>query len=215
MKIIVALLTLTLVGCATSNMWKEPYYEKTSTYKETLHQFLVSEDNKQLILIGEKFHYIFDQANELNTILLSENRNILSTNLNNRNFSTYNNKIDADFKIQCDGNDATKKQIDWLIKNGFKRERQPPPNFIFYKTFHITGKRYLSNNFLSTETNTLNKKYNIEVIEFTKSSGVLAKTALTPLMLTAEGAAYLTIGGMIVIFSPIILLDEIAKSSKK
>jgi len=130
-KVVVILLTLTLVGCATSKMWENQYYE-TSTYQETLHQFLITEDNKHLILIGEKFHYIFNEANTLNTLLLSENRHLLSADLDNRNFFSRDNKVRAFFNIKCDGNKCYKTTNRLVNRKWLQKGKATPSEFQFF-----------------------------------------------------------------------------------
>ena len=113
-KFLITLMCIfTLSACTTTNfMWGK------SVSKETITSFLITKDNENLIVIGEKHHYIFSVSNNLKTILSSDKRKHLIPYFYYFKVDEKNN-ITGEYTLLS----TTDKLQDnlWLKKAGFKK----------------------------------------------------------------------------------------------
>ena len=115
---ILLLSCMTLQSCVTTDlMWAD------STYSESIENFLISSDGEQLVIIGEKYHYIFPTEKKLTSILLSnEKKNIEPV--------FYNYRVQPDgiitgaYTLRYVYKNKTPENNKWLEQNGFSYSKK-------------------------------------------------------------------------------------------
>ena len=165
----------------------------TKSYQEKVETFLMSEDKEQLIVIGEKYHYIFPTNDVLKFITQwpDKKQQVKAS------FSTFRVQLDQSLAGSYtlfirDSRKLSPEAKQLLISKGFFDNKSS--NTLRYHG-GLAGKRYLANEVRVPETLKLNKQYTIQIIENdTVSAGEVAKRiALTPLAVAADGL--LILGG--------------------
>lgn len=76
-KTIALILSMILIlsGC-TSKLWNSRDVKRVS-YSETIDAFMMNPQNKSLIFIGEKYHYIFEPNEKFVYLYDNKNENII------------------------------------------------------------------------------------------------------------------------------------------
>ncbi|WP_321839835.1 hypothetical protein [Burkholderia cepacia] len=87
-----------LTGC-TAMLFEDGRYE------ETVDRFLVSEDGKKFVVLGEKYHYIFDMPEHLGAVLASPYRKSINASL--YEFVAQGSKISGKFRLRLRRADMT------------------------------------------------------------------------------------------------------------
>ncbi len=201
---------MTFAGCATVGLWSKPYY-----YENVSHA-LISSDSKTLVFLGDKYHYVFDDSENLKDLLQWDGRKMLSPILSGRSDITLdnNNYINGNILIKCNCDNASKEQIEWLEQQGFTHNifftgSPAEEKDLFAIDIHIKGKRYRSNTPPLSNITPLNEKYTINIQHKSHSAqGVITRATLTPLTVALDGAATISIAGVVLLFSPFILVEE-------
>lgn len=207
------LLLFILVSCFlsactihTETLWKTPE-TKEVVYVENISHFLITEDGEKIVIIGDKYHYVFPNQNDLANILKWSDRKLLSAKFH-RNFNVdTSNQISGDYLILCDNKELTKEQEQWLWDNGFViKVNDGKAAFVLEKQIH--GKRYLSKEKLNlSKYAKLNKEYKItiyaEKANFWGNKWV--KAAQTPITVAEDGLATIALSPLIAIALPIAL----------
>jgi Na+/H+ antiporter NhaA len=191
--------SLLLSGCLTKKL------HENHSYQENISSVLTSSDSKKLVVITNKFHYIFEGSVVLiQTLKSSIHPKIVAI-------------IDT---FYVDNNDDTSGTITLLVKNEATDEELDIAKSIGYKKYgntleaniNLRGKRYDSNGVMpSLESQKLNKPYNIFVSEEQSIGEKTAKTLLTPITMTVDGmlmyisAPLFAVG--VSLMSPFILLQ--------
>jgi hypothetical protein len=178
MKIIsLLILSLMLVSCThfTKDMWKKP------NYQEEIAAFLLTEDGKTLVVIGEKYHYIFEIDDTLKKILLSDQRKLIKPE-----FKQF--EVDRDNEVS--GRILLKyssKNLDdyfMITKLGFSSDWHGR-NYFFTK--QLKGKRYTTNKEINTAFN-FNHPYSINIRRPPSMGAAVGKVLLTPITVALDGA---------------------------
>jgi hypothetical protein len=175
---------LSVSGCLTAKLY-EP-----RTYDETALSFLVTEDGSRLVVLGEKYHYIFDDISpSLKQILLSplHLRTAVVAYLANFEVSG-SNVVTGDYTLSL-SDQASDEQRNSAIDAGFV-----PPDVTL--SGHVKGVRYSAEGFPSTaQTQEFAHRYGATVRE---QRSTTAKVLLTPVTVAADGA--LILGGLFLLF---------------
>lgn len=199
------IISLLFSSCAHKALWSK------KRYNESVKNFLISEDGKKLVVISQKYHYIFDIDKSLKQILLSKHKQNIIANFStfelnkDRNINgSYYLKYELEKYFSEEEKITFDKNTNWLIKNGFKKHKdQFSTNKIIY-TFQsqLTGKRYIANN-ITVPNNSFNKQYTIiiEEYEYTKDT----REILSPVAYTVDGV--LIVGGVALFIAAILLSD--------
>ncbi|AYQ38499.1 5-formyltetrahydrofolate cyclo-ligase [Burkholderia aenigmatica] len=172
-----------LAGCADFGPVTKAWM-KDSTYDETLSTFLITADGKQLVVLGQKYHYIFEMPPGLATVLTAPYRPKIHTAFNG--FETHGDTITGRYAMRLDYSDApTGSDVrERALADGFKQES----GYLASKGT-ISGKRYLPNDVTpSSVPQAFNRPYHVTVTDKLTAVGHGAKLALSPIAMAADGA---------------------------
>ena len=160
-----------------------PYLE------DQIGAFLITQDNKQLIVIGENYHYFFPANDETLKFALTwaEKKRIKASfgefvvEESQKVSGVYTLSVKDDFTLTPD----TQKLLQ---SKGFKVGKNQPTELVYERK--IQGQRYSAEKFKLPKTiQQLNEKYTVKIYENYLSNSELAKRVLlTPLMVAADGA---------------------------
>jgi hypothetical protein len=196
---------LLLCGCAqtqTDKLWSAP------TYTERINQFLINPEDKSLIIIGEKYHYIFNEDSAPLVLLGWSSRKNLHAffyafEVNSENIVT------GTYSLNSDSKKASIEEINWLKSNGFKINKSG----LYTKTLKVSGTRYLAGNVHISNSSHLNKQYRISIERPNSTFETISKTALTPITVTSD--AVTVIGGtalLVAIAVPIMAVGGVVSA---
>jgi hypothetical protein len=196
LSLFIALFFLVMGGaCMTSSLYQQKYGQKTTN--EEISSFLITEDGRQLVVVGIAHHYIFEPNATLKFILTwPEKKHVIAT------FSNFAidhlQHISGKYVLKVESNnDLSAEAKTQLLANGFTYDNSKTT--LSYQGV-LTGKCYLSNNLTIPNALQFNQKYKIAVQEtYASPSSTVERVLLTPLMLAADGL--LTIAGI-----PLMLL---------
>lgn len=183
--------TLLLGGCVTHDLHEASKRQEIDYYSETVKQVLITQDEKSIVIIGAKHHYIVDAPETLVQAIRSGFHKHLRAR-----FGTF----DVDHQANLSGSlvlmlgaDATQQECEEADSLGFKVPEKPDADVQRRRGYRLEGKRYLAGDFqLPSQAKPLNQSYDVTVRE-TKSTGGKAVLAalLTPVTLAADGALIL------------------------
>lgn len=202
--ILIVSILLSLIACNTMELW-----QKKSFYEETFKDFLVTKDGDQIIILGAKYHYIFqDSSNLLSKLLAWNGRSKLRLKINNLKIQE-SEQISGWITVSNEDNDnlttsLKQSEKEFLKKLGFKENK----NFIFAKSIFLKGKRYLTKkgvNYNISSPSRFNKEYktNIEVTNGFNDNA--KKIALTPIFITADGVGIVAGTAMAIAVIPLVI----------
>jgi len=189
------------MGCVTKDLWRST---NSKPYDETIISFYSQAQKNEIIFIGQKYHYIFNQGtSELNKVL--KVRELLGLNQKNLSINTYTDADDSsiihtDIKIHFEEQSLNKQQYLWLTSHRFLHPAPRVP--VITKSFSLTGKRYKANTKVNNHAIKLQLPIKLQVYEH--SNNTLYKILMTPLTVTAD--AGLALAGAIIL--PIMLIAE-------
>jgi len=198
---LVTVIWFSSMGCVTKNLWKNT---NSKPYAETIIAFYSHPQKNEIIFIGQKYHYIFNQGtSELNEVL--KVRELLGLNQKNLSINTYTDAdngstIHTDIRITFEEQSLNKQQRLWLTSHNFLHPALRVP--VITKSFSLTGKRYKANSKVNNHAIKLQLPIKLQVYEH--SSNTLYKILMTPLTVTAD--AGLALAGAIIF--PIMLIAE-------
>jgi hypothetical protein len=183
-----ALSSLTLLsvsGCFT------PMLYEPRTYDETALSFLVTEDGSRLVVLGEKYHYIFDDISpSLKEILLGplHLRTVVVAVLANF-YVKSDNVVTGDYVLSL-SDQASDEQRKIAMSAGFVS-----PDLTL--SGHLKGVRYSAKGFPfpAAQTQGFAHRYDASVREERSKT---AKVLLTPVTVAADGV--LILGGLFLLF---------------
>ena len=173
-----------------------PELYKEHSYKESFSSILLSKDGNHLVVASPNFHYIFDTPPTLRSTFKSSYGRKVKARFGEFGLFT-SNKITGRVYLELLG--ATPEESKSAQDSGYRKKNK----HVLTARVEMKGKRYRprKNSDISTHYQ-LNKKYNVKVNSAISLDKHLARIALTPLVLTADGI-FLVAGG--VILAPIIL----------
>ena len=189
--------SLALSGCFTPAL----YENHDETYIEHVSAFLITKDGKKLVVLGERYHYIFDLPDKLRPVLTASYRKSLHTS-----FSSFH----------VDGGDVTGNYDTVLSKDASADERQAAAadGVIARRDQlrlggNIAGKRYSTEGFTlkpDGAAQAFNERYTVGIDEapsaFAKGLRILA----TPVTVAADGV--LVLGGILLLPVAIFSLKD-------
>lgn len=171
---------LSIGGCFT------PMLYKPGTYDEAALAFLVTEDGARLVVLGEQYHYIFDDVSpSLREILLSpfNLRTVVVAVLANF-YVDSDNVVTGDYYLSL-SSDASDEQRKRAVAAGFALPT-------YFLSGHLKGVRYSAKGFpLPSHTQIFAQRHEAQVrAERSKTTKIL----LTPVTVAADGV--LILGGL-------------------
>lgn len=205
-KILIAFMVIVIglfssLACVTKDLWRGT---DVNPYTETIVSFYSSPSKDEIIFIGQKYHYIFDQGTtELQTVLRA--REFLTLNQKNLNIHAYTEKKDgsvihAGIGIDFEEHLLHPRQKAWLSAHNFLLQNSYVPMMI--KSFPLIGKRYKANQEVNKNAIKLQQPIQLQINEH--SSNTLYKILMTPLTVTAD--AGLALAGAVIL--PIMWLTK-------
>ncbi|TQV63038.1 MAG: hypothetical protein FNT15_05035 [Sulfurovum sp.] len=181
-------------GC-TKALWKERAITH-NVYIEKIESFMLNPENGGVIFLGEKYHYIFDENEDLNFLLAHRKSKGMVFNVSDGYHSTNKNMVMSSFSVAIDKSIADKEIVDWLMKKNYT---QTKINFPIY----IKGTRYIADKKVNAVAQKLSKVFVIRVSEEEVGQDDIAiKILLTPITLFGDGVG-LILGGVGLIFDGI------------
>ncbi|MBN3788244.1 hypothetical protein [Burkholderia sp. Ac-20353] len=180
--------SLALSGCFTRDL----YEKKDKKYIESVSAFMITEDGKKLVVLGDQYHYIFDLPEQLRPVLMSSYRKSLRSSF---------------YSFHADGSSVTGHYRTALPQDASAADRQAAVADGFAETKNgvvldgeISGKRYTANGFApmqNTAAQAFNERYQVFITEplsaFDKGLRLLA----TPVTVAADGV--LVLGGIVLV----------------
>jgi len=210
------------LGCVTKQLWTDK--TKAVPYQERVISFYTNLEKKEIVFIGDKYHYIFNKNTEP-LITLIKNREMLK--LNNKNINIYasvdrkdNRKVQATIMIHIKKSELNNQQIKWLESHSYSIApippyyesgysppvKRPPKNIspIYTNGYHIEGTRYIADPKVNTQVIKLKEPIKFNVMEFriTDKKSTLYKVAMTPLSVTADAGLSVLGVGAVIIYAP-------------
>lgn len=191
-RIIVFFLIFVLTGCTstTSQLWKDHY--KSSTYDEMINGLAVNSGDQSLIVVGEKYHYLFDRNEVLAYLLEHNNGKNMIFDLEHGRYEAEEDQIKANFTIKIDVNQIEKENMQWL--NNHKVAINKDRNNVINIRLSLKGKRYIADPVVNQAVQKLSKQYKINITE--KQIDNLnngARILLTPLAVVVDGVGAISI----------------------
>jgi hypothetical protein len=179
-----------LGGCATYGLSQAIKQKEYSYYKETLRQVLITQDDKSIVIIGARHHYIVDAP----ASLVQAIRSGLHAQMR-ASFGTFGVDRDANLSgviVLTLGADATQEECEQAELLGFKVPATPGGDVQRVRKYYLQGKRYDAGDFqLPSQATLLNQSYEVSVRETMPIGGRAALALLTPVAVAADGTLIL------------------------
>ena len=182
----VAASSLALSGCFTPKLYKD------DAYSEYVSGFMISEDGKKLVVLGMRYHYIFDLPAQLRPVLLSGYRKSLHTTF--AGFHASGGSVTGHYRIVLP-KDASDDDRQAAAADGFVAE---PAGLVLEGD--IDGKRYSTEGFAAKDkgvTQPFNKQYSVYIQESPSVVGMGLRILATPITVAADGV--LVLGGIVLV----------------
>lgn len=206
-KLIGGLLVSGLVsGCALVGEVADPKLTnnlfKPETYTETFSTIYLTTDDKKLIVITPKYHYVFDISYALLVSLKTELHSAVTGYLGDMQVDG-ENRATIDVTLTVDDK-ATALQRGMATAAGFTTQGKRDPRPTYSQT--LTGVRYLAGNFQPpANALNLNKSYSVKVHAQLTKGQKAGRMLLSPITLTADGVMMLGNAALFAIMVPVLL----------
>lgn len=181
----------------TKRMWSSH-----ASYNDQITNFLIREDGKQVVFIGEKYHYILDDSSEILKKLLNWNaRSKLSVQPHNF-YVGLSNSVELDVEIYSRSSDFSQDEIDFLRNLDFSEKGK-----VLSKNIKLNGKRYLPKEGVNYSIlSPFSRKINVWV-KYNSPSQIIHKASLTPITVTIDAISITTaLGVYSLIIAPGVIL---------
>ena len=187
-RLINSILCLMLLSsCATHSLWNS-----SNRYSERVKGFLITESGDKMVVIGDKYHYVFPVNTELKNIMKSKNRKLIKPRFTNFKVDK-NNKITGKFHLHFYA--TFEDDSEWLEELGFSIRRvtnQGNTSYVYRGT--LNGKRYNANKKINTRES-FRRSYRLSIAEPEGGADTIKKILATPVTLTVDGL--LLVGGAV------------------
>lgn len=178
-RIICFVIVLILSSCGlTERMLERPQY------REEIRQFSLTEDGKNILAVGKKYHYVFQVNNNLNNILNWKYKNLLTPKFGKFSIEDDNEGINGRYRLIVKKEQLPTSEHDWLLRNGFQDKKFD--GFVYNDT--ILGRRYEK----KQEIKLYNEYKEPYILYISENPSVISKTlkiTATPITLAADGTA--------------------------
>lgn len=188
-RIALTLPVVATAGCVTR------FVHSDGGYSEALRGVLISADKKTLVVVADKFHYIFQAPPQILTALDSR----LQPAIGGVGFHSFH--VDAENKVTGTvtllvRREASLEQVELAKQAGFKLT-----SGMWWANVPIRGERYTARDKSQLPLQKLNQEYTVEITEAPGTLARVGRAAVTPVAVAADGV--LIIGA--VVLSPIWL----------
>jgi hypothetical protein len=195
-------------ACLTTELYSKPIKHANSqvSFNEDVKSFLITNDQRQLVIIGQKNHYIFPLNHDLREILMWNGRSkVMATGLNF--VISKNNKINGSYHLKP-REMATLTEADqtFMAEHGFKVAANANKEWVY--TGRLSdGTVYDAGQFKMPAGQSFNEPYHLKISydydrDYAYARGYAERALLTPVAVAADGL--IVVGA--VVASPIILL---------
>jgi len=183
--------TASLTGC-TAMLFENGRYE------ETVDRFLVSEDGKKFVVLGKRYHYIFDMPEHLGAVLVSSYRKSIQAALSG--FIAQGSKISGEYRLALSRADVTDDDWARAQADGLTTSRQGELSM----EGALNGSRYRADGFEQGKTwSSFSHTYTIEVDDRLTKGDKAVRVLATPVTLAADGVMMI---GAVVLFPVIVVV---------
>ncbi len=178
LRIFFCIILLFTNSCITKALWGD------KSYLEKIHQFFIGEDGRYVALLGNNYHYVFNDNSGLLRMFLSlKQRDVLTINIAESYLKLHsNNDLSGDFIIDGPFNYLPEEDKYYLQSLGFK----PDINDNIKIKMKLVGRRYAAKNIGQTGSDA----GVIDEIKIHYSDGNLVKglgkVAVTPITVTLD-----------------------------
>ncbi|ONT14175.1 hypothetical protein A8E38_09765 [Burkholderia cenocepacia] len=182
----VAASSLALSGCFTPKLYKN------DAYSEHVSAFMMTEDGKKLVVLGTRYHYIFDLPAQLRPVLLSGYRKSVRTTF--EGFHASGGSVTGHCRIVLP-KDASDDDRRAASADGFASE---PAGLVLEGD--IDGKRYSTEGFVEKDkaaAQPFNRPYSVYIKESPSVVGMGLRILATPITVAADGV--LVLGGIVLV----------------
>ncbi len=171
---------------------------KTDFYDEKIDHFAMTKDQKNIIFVGQKYNYVFENSTELSYLLKQQNNNNFIVDLEQEhhyessNFIVEDDAVSIKFQVYILDNNLTHpfSKINMENQTGIDDATQNYTKvYLFFK-----GKRYLSDPSTYSFNQSLSKSVEIRIEEKTtinEVGDIINRTVLTPFTLAADATVLL------------------------
>ncbi len=177
-KLILSLALLLLVSCTlTQKLWHPKYEEK-------IEKFLVSQDGRYVVFLGNEYHYVLsDDRNIVKNLLFSPHRFLMFIDSENTSIKlSQSNDVEASIVVKISILSPEPELAHDLIVLGFNYESATE----LALRMKLYGTRYLARQNLSYGAGSLNHPYLIKVYKDVSADKKIGKVMLTPITLTID-----------------------------
>jgi hypothetical protein len=185
-KLTAIILCLSLVSCTAAM-----YSDNRDYYNETVSSVLITKDNSKLVVVGDNYHYLFDNTNVLASIVKSPIHGKMEAE-----FSKFivedDNRVMGDLKIKI--NRFTEQECVDALRLGFVKI---PEGLVINLT--LRGTRYRPGDIVLADNYQLNDEYTVLVSAPEGGAKKALKIAATPITVAADGV-------LVLLGVPLILL---------
>ena len=167
-------------------------------YEETVDRFLVSEDGKKFVVLGKRYHYIFDMPEHLGAVLVSSYRKSIQAALSG--FIAQGSKISGEYRLALSRADVTDDDWARAQADGLTTSRQGELSM----EGALNGSRYRADGFEQGKTwSSFSHTYTIEVDDRLTKGDKAVRVLATPVTLAADGVMMI---GAVVLFPVIVVV---------
>jgi hypothetical protein len=203
-KIITLFLCFSIASCSTT----PPHQNNPQTQKnnqfigETVTDFLITQDGKKLIVIGNKHHFAFDLDNNLHEILLWPSRHKLSPSFYDLD-SQSNNSASLTYNVSVKPNALSNEEIEFLKAHKFNEifngtNALLPPSYSL--TNSLTGDFYNANGIIVDKSVRFKQPY---FIKAKQAQFNLNTNAPSPVAVAGGSVLFL---GLIIVAVPLMAI---------
>jgi len=187
-RLINSILCLMLLSsCATHSLWNS-----SNRYSERVKGFLITKTGDKMVVIGDKYHYVFPVNSELKNILISKKRKLIRPRFTGFKVDE-NNKITGKFHLHFHA--RFEDDSEWLEELGFSIRRVTTNgNTSYIYKGVLDGKRYKADKKVRIKES-FRRSYRLSITEPEGGADTVKKILATPVTLTVDGL--LLIGGAV------------------
>ncbi|WP_419688919.1 hypothetical protein ACN22W_18575 [Burkholderia theae] len=183
-----------LSGCFTPKLYED------DAYSEDVSGFMITKDGKKLVVLGTRYHYIFDLPAQLRPVLQSGYRTSLRTTF--IGFHASGGSVTGHYRIVLP-KDASDDDRQAAAADGFT---SAPAGLVLEGD--IGGKRYSTEGFAAQDkaaTQPFNRPYSIYVKQSPSALGMGLRILATPVTVAADGV--LVLGGVVLVPVALVVLE--------
>jgi len=117
------------LGCMSKALWKESLISH-NVYTEKIESFMLNPKNGGVIFLGEKYHYIFEENEDLNFLLAHRKSKGIIFNVSNGYHNTNKDMVMSSFSVAIDKSLADEEIVDWLMKKNYPQSKVDFPIYL-------------------------------------------------------------------------------------